>query len=157
MRAALSIVLLSIALAAVPSALGQGLTNGGPVDPGILDASKQRRLDKARKAWKSAHVRSYSYVVRLSCFCPERPNVKMVVRSGHPAAGTPKQMRDVATVPRLFLKIQRSIDARVAAIDVTYGRRGVPSSIAIDVDKRAADEESTYTIRRFTLLRSPAG
>jgi hypothetical protein len=157
MRAALAIVVLTIALAGVPSALGALAPNRGPVDPGILDGSRQHRLDRARKAWRDAGVRSYSYRVRLTCFCGEQPNARMVVRGGRPAAGTPKDMRELATVPRLFRKIQSSIDDKVASIGVRYGRRGVPSSIAIDVDQRLADEESYYTITRFTPLKPRAG
>jgi hypothetical protein len=153
MRSFSLVALLTLALAAaVPLAAGQAADPGDTTDPGIVDGSKQRRLDSARKAWKATAASSYSYVIRLSCFCPEQPHLKMVVRGGRRAAGTPKGMLDVATVPRLFLKIQAAIDDKVAGIDVTYSRRGVPLSLAIDVDARIADEESYYTITRFTVL-----
>jgi hypothetical protein len=61
-------------------------------------------------------------------------------------------MLDVATVRRLFRTIQRAIDQQVARLQVTYGKRGVPSSISIDFDQRIADEESYYTIKGFTRL-----
>jgi len=166
MRAAL-IAVMALLLAAAPGAAGRGAAapgssphasqTGAEVDPGILDGSKQRRLDAARRSWKAVGVRSYSYVVRLSCFCPPRPGTRMVVRNGTPASGTPAGMREVATVPRLFRTIQRAIDRKVAAIDVRYGRRGVPSSISIDQSGMIADEESYYTISRFTVLRQRSG
>jgi hypothetical protein len=145
--------LLTLAVAAaVPLATGQAAQTGKVTDPGITDGSKQHRLDTARNAWKAAHVSNYSYRIKLSCFCPQTPYVKIVVRGGRPAAATPKNMRDVATVPRLFRMIQHAIDQKVARIQVTYGKRGVPSSISIDFDQRIADEESYYTIKGFTVL-----
>lgn len=153
MRAVALVAFMTLALAvAAPLSAGQAVAPGDTVDPGITDGSKQRRLDTARKAWKATNVRSYSYMVQLSCFCPNRPDVKMVVRGGRPAAGSPKYMQDVATVPRLFRKIQRAIDAKVASIRVSYAKRGFPKSIAIDVDRRIADEESYYTVTRFNVL-----
>jgi hypothetical protein len=145
-------VLTVAVAAAVPLATGQAAEQGKVTDPGITNGSKQHRLDTARKTWKAARVSSYSYRIKLSCFCPVRPYVKIVVRGGRPSAATPKDMRDVATVPRLFRTIQRAIDQKVARIQVTYGKRGVPSAISIDVDQRIADEESYYTIRGFTRL-----
>jgi hypothetical protein len=153
MRSFSVVALLTLALAATaPLAAGQAGVPGATIDPGITNGSKQARLDSARKTWNAAHVDSYSYVVKLSCYCGEQPDVKVVVRRGRLAAGTPKDMLDVATVPRLFRTIQRSIDRKVAAIRMTYGKRGVPSAISIDVDARIADEESYYTIKRFTRL-----
>jgi hypothetical protein len=152
-----TITMVALALVLAPSAAGQGTLPQSTTDPGILDGSKQRELDGARKTWKAAHVRSYSYAVALSCFCPPSKAVKIVVRNGRPRAATPKSLAGVATVPRLFRTIQRAIDRKVARIGVTYGKRGVPSSIAIDISSQIADEESYYTIRHFTVLRQRAG
>lgn len=153
MRSFTLIALLTVAVAAgVPLGSAQAAGSGRVTDPGITDGSKQRRLDSARRTWKAAGVSNYGYRIRLSCFCPQTPYVKIVVRGGRPVAGTPKNMLDLATVPRLFRKIQRSIDRKVAGIRVTYGKRGVPKSISIDVDAQIADEESYYTIKGFTVL-----
>jgi hypothetical protein len=151
MRALALAALLAFALAAVPIAAGQ-TTHARRTDPGITDGSKQRRLDRARRDFRSAGVRSYRYVLTRTCFCPPLAYT-IVVRNGRPAASTPKELADEATVPRLFRRIQRAIDARVARISVRYGTRGVPSSIYVDTDQRIADEEQGYAIERFTPLK----
>lgn len=137
----------------LPVAVAQTMQTGETTDPGILDGSKQRRLDSARRSWKAAGVRSYSFRITRSCFCPRAENVRIVVRAGRPAASTGEQLLDVATVPRLFRFIQRAIDRRSASVVVRYGKRGVPSSIATDGSRLTADDELGYTITRFTPLK----
>jgi hypothetical protein len=156
-RSLATITMVALALVLAPSAAGQGTMPPSQTDPGILDGSKQRQLDRARMRWKAAHVRSYSFAISVSCFCPPSKPVTIVVRNGRPSAATPQNLADVATVPRLFRTIQRAIDRKVARIVVTYGRRGVPSSIAIDVSFQIADEEVTYTIKHFMVRRQRAG
>jgi len=151
MRSLALAALLAFALAAVPVASGQS-TEGRRIDPGITDGSKQRRLDRARRDFRSTGVRSYRYVLSRTCYCPPLAGT-IVVRDGRPSARTPKQLADAATVPRLFRRIQRAIDAKVARISVRYGTRGVPRSIYVDTDQRIADEEIGYTIERFTPLK----
>jgi len=153
MRSLALAALLAFALVAVPTALAQ--QNAGTPDPGITDGSKQRRLDAARTAWKAAGVRSYRFTIERQCFCPPLSDTT-VVRGGLLRPGMETELRDVATVPRLFRLIQRWIDRKAVRVSVTYGERGVPSSISVDVSRHIADEEIGYAIRRFTRLRSRA-
>ena len=143
--------MLAFAISALPIAAGQ-TADGRRTDPGITDGSKQRRLDRARRDFRSTGVRSYRYVLSVSCYCPPLSDT-IVVRNGRPTAGTDPDLADEATVPRLFRKIQRAIDAKVTRITVRYGTRGVPRSIYIDSDQRIADDETGYTIARFTPLK----
>lgn len=152
MRSLTLAAVLAFTLAAVPIASGQGEAVGRKTDPGITNGTKQHKLDAARKTWKAARVSSYSYAVAVSCFCPPQDDYRVVVRGGRPAAGTPDGVSDLATVPRLFRTIQQAIDGKVTKINVTYGTRGVPRSIYIDRDQRISDEETGYTIKRFTPL-----
>ena len=145
------VVLAALAVPALPFAAAQ--EPGDKTDAGILDGSEQRRLTSARRAWKNAGVRSYSFRLTRACFCPPAQNIRIVVRRGRPAASTGEELLDVATVPRMFRRVQRSIDAKVAGLTVRYGNRGVPSSISIDGSLRIADDELGYTIRRFTPLK----
>jgi hypothetical protein len=116
-------------------------------------SAPQQRLDAARKQWKAAHLSSYRYEVSVSCFCaPRTGHLFYVVRNG--VARLPKNGdKSVATVPRLFRKIQDAIDHHAAQLDVTYGRRGVPKSIYIDGAANIADDEVTYAITHFTTLK----
>ena len=146
-------------LTAIPAALAAfalAVTAAGATspptrpDPQIADGTLQRGLDAARKRWKAAHVGSYRYTLDVSCFC--RPNQHVyVVRRGIPKGGAGAD-KEVATVPRLFRLIQREIDAGVADLAVTYGKRGVPRSIAVDGSRQIADDEVSYAISRFAVL-----
>jgi hypothetical protein len=145
-------VIIAVALA---GGVGARAQVGPATDPSITDGRAQAALDAARARWKASRTVSYRMRVALGCFCPEdirRPRT-ITVRRGLPLR-PPSHLKDVATVPRLFRTIQRAIDADVADLTVRYGRRGVPSSIAIDNDRRIADEERYYTIDRFARLRS---
>ena len=151
MRQLVLIALAAFALSLIPVATAQD--PGDRTDAGILDGSEQRRLSTARRAWRNAGVRSYSFRLTRACFCPPAQNIRIVVRRGRPAASTGEELLDVATVPRMFRRIQRSIDARVAGLTVRYGKRGVPSSISLDGSLLIADDELGYEIRRFTPLK----
>jgi hypothetical protein len=152
MRSLSLAALLAFALtAAVPTAAGQ--TRQKTTDPAITNGSKQRALTGARKDWKVQGVSSYSYLLTVSCYCPPVTEFKVVVRKGSPAAKAAREHKEQATVPRLFRTIQRAIDDKVAKLAVSYGPRGVPRSIYIDRDKRIADEEVGYIVRRFAPLK----
>ncbi|MCW2958248.1 MAG: hypothetical protein JWP18_1051 [Solirubrobacterales bacterium] len=155
-RTAAAVPLLAVVALAggTPAGHAQAPGSGETPDPAIADGSAQRDLTVARARWKAAHVRSYRVRVALGCFCPEsirRPRT-ITVLGGSPRR-PPSHLKDVATVPRMFRLIQRSIDRGVAGLDVTYGARGVPRTITIDVSRMIADEESYYTIDRFVRLR----
>jgi Family of unknown function (DUF6174) len=153
MRSLLILASLAFALTVVPIAASQVTGPQRTVDPGIANGSKQRALSTARKAWKSRGVSSYTYRLSVNCFCPPTTSVKLVVRNGFPAKSTPRNLRDQATVPRLFRTIQQAIDAKAAKLEVTYGTRGVPRAIYIDRDERIADEEIGYIVRGFAPLK----
>lgn len=148
----LTSLLILVLAAAVTSSAGGATAPTKRVDPGIRDGSEQTRLDRARRSWKAAGVSSYSFRITRSCFCPRADDIKIVVRGGRPAARTASELLDVATVPRLFRLIRSSIDREVARLDVTYGKRGVPSEISIDGATYVADDEFGYSVRRFTRL-----
>ncbi len=138
---------------ALPVAVAQTMQPGDKTDAGIRDGSEQRRLTGARRSWKAAGVSSYSFHITRACYCPRAEDIRIAVRRGRPAATTGVELLDVATVPRMFRRIQRSIDGRVAGLTVRYGKRGIPSSISIDGSLMVADDELGYTITRFTPLK----
>jgi hypothetical protein len=141
--------LLGMALALSVGA-GSAAGQAEPPDPGITSGAAQRDLDAARGRWSREGARDYSYDLSVECFCPPeaRAPVRIAVRDGRPAA-VPERVRHVATVPLLFAVVQEAIDARVAALRVEYGERGVPRSIWIDRSARMADEEVGYRIEGF--------
>jgi len=152
MRSLALVALLALALVAVPIAAGQSAP-AHTTDPDIASGKEQRALSSARKQWKARGVRSYTYGLTVSCYCPPTTNVKIVVRNGRPTRATPKKLLSQATVPRLFRTIQSAIDRKVAKLVVTYGPRGVPRSIFVDTDEHIADEEIGYIVRGFAPLK----
>jgi hypothetical protein len=150
LRPILLSVLLTCALAAGVSAAGA--QTPPEHDPGIADGSLQRALDAARKTWKHGGLRSYSYDVRQSCFCPQQKTTLVIVRNGK-IKKFPPGLKSVATVPRLFKLVQGFIDAGVASLDVTYSTRGVPRKIAVDRIAGAVDDEVGYSVKHFTPLQ----
>jgi hypothetical protein len=152
--ALIPVVLAAALVVPVTAGHAQAPQPGDTPDPAITDGSAQRALNQARARFKAANVRSYRVRVALGCFCPEdiRKPRTLTVLGGIPRT-PPKHLQDMATVPRMFRRIQRAIDEAVAGLVVTYGARGVPRKLTIDVSRMIADEESYYTIDRFTRLR----
>lgn len=148
-RLLLILVATAVALAAVPATAQSPLPDEKP-DARITDGSAQRELDIARAKWKAAHIRNYNVRVALSCFCPEEIRKPRTIKvRGTVPVKPPSHLKAVASVGRMFKRIQAAIDQGVAAIGVSYGKYGVPKTITIDVSRAIADEESYYRIDRF--------
>ncbi len=146
-RALLLLTLVLAAGAIAVPATAQEPPN--PTDPYIASGSAGTALDKARAKWKKAKIRSYDYEARRSCFCPTTGFHKVKVR-GNRVSGTPHtDIKEIATVPRLFKVIQKAIDAKSHGLKVTYSTYGVPKQISIDPIENVIDEEQNFTIRRF--------
>lgn len=143
------LLLLTLVLAtgavAVP-ALAEEPPN--PTDPYIANGSAEKALDKARAKWKKAKIRSYDYEARRSCFCPTTGWHKVKLRKGK-LRKPHSDIKEIATVPRLFKVIQKAIDEKSHGLKVTYGTYGVPRKITIDRIANVIDEEQYFTIRRF--------
>ena len=147
MRALLLLSLVLAAAAPAAPALAQEPPN--PTDPAIADGSAERALQRARAKFKRAKLRTYDFEARRMCFCPTSGFHKVRVR-GNRLRGTPHpDVREIATVPRLFRVIQKAIDAKAHKLTVRYGTYGVPKQISIDRIENVVDEEQYFTIRRF--------
>jgi hypothetical protein len=117
-------------------------------DRSIRDGSAQRALDRARRRWRRARIHNYRFELTRSCFCPQSGSPILFVRGGRPVNPSPS-LRHVATIRRLHRRVQDAIDDRVADLDVTYGRRGIPRGIGIDGHRMIADDEIAYSVERF--------
>jgi hypothetical protein len=145
-RLVLLLTLLLATAAAVPAAAQEA---PNPPDPAIVDGSAQRALDRARAKWKAAKIGSYRYEARRQCFCPTTGWHVVNVRNGVPSARVHADVKDIATVPRLFRQIQRAIDRRAHDLTVTYSTHGVPKKLTIDTYANVIDEEQYFSIRGF--------
>ena len=149
---ALAFAVSALLLTGAPGAVAQ-MPPHDP-DPTITDGSAQQALDAARGRWAATGLRDYRFRARLICFCPEAYTTPrtLTVRDGR-ARKPPQNLKQVATVPRMFRVVQRAIDDQVASLRVTYGTRGLPRSIAVDVRREIADEEFGYSASRLRRLR----
>lgn len=113
------------------------------------DATDDPELVAAWQSWDAKDIDDYTTIVRLTCFCPEIPAVRTVVRDGEVRrviqGGRRLALRRGHSMDRLFAMIR---DAHETAdrVEVTYTARGVPKSITIDPEKLAIDEERYYTV-----------
>lgn len=115
--------------------------------PGLNDDSE---LVAAWQRWQAKGIDDYVTTVQFMCFCPQMPERRTVVRNDRIRKVTegPKRLSRGKghSMDQLFVMI-REAQAEADEVRVTYSRRGVPRSIAIDPEKMMADEEAYYTVR----------
>jgi hypothetical protein len=145
-----------VLLLTVLAALAAGLSSPAaaqeppnPPDPYIVDGSAQKALDRAKAKWRAAKIGSYRYEARRMCFCPTTGWHVVNVRGGVPSKRVHADVKDIATVPRLFREVQRAIDRRAHDLTVTYSTHGVPTKLTIDTYANVIDEEQYISIRGF--------
>jgi hypothetical protein len=147
------LVLAVLVAGAAAAPAGAQLPPSG-TDSDIASGKAQKALDAAKAKWKAKGASSYQMVVRRSCFCPvqiTRPHT-VVIRHGK-IARADENVRDFATVPRLFRIVQKAIDKKVQNLDVSYdATRGFPRAIFVDTSLQIADEEQGYGASRFKRL-----
>jgi hypothetical protein len=150
MKTTRALLLLTLAVAATAlsaPALAQEPPN--PTDPSIANGNAEKALDRAKAKWKLAKLSSYDFEARRSCFCPTSGFHKVKVRKNRVSGTAHADIKEIATVPRLFKVIQQAIDAKSHKLTVSYGTYGVPKQISIDRIANVVDEEQYFTIRRF--------
>ncbi len=155
---ALPALLVAGALALAPAAGAQAPTSGDPgaqPDATITDGTAARQLAEARARWRAAGIASYRTRIAIRCFCPGSITATrtVVVRRGRPIGAVPGHLRDVATVPRLFARIEEAIRAGAATLDVRYATSGRPTSVYVDRSRMIADEERGIVVRSFARTR----
>jgi hypothetical protein len=142
----------AIARVALVSALAAGCQTHAascPDDPTV---------SSARASWTARHIADYRFVWQQSCFCaPDATQpVTVTVRHGEIVSATDRSgaavsdeiRKNVMTIDALY---QHADAARCTAAEVrVVARDGVPTSVFIDPNRRAADEEFRVTISDFS-------
>lgn len=111
-------------------------------------------LAAAQMRWDTSDVAAYSFVVASSC--GERNGLgtyeitvegaSSTVENHDPHSGPPT----VRSVPDLFDHIEIAVDLGADRVDVIYDQTlGYPTSIDIDYDQRAIDDEECYVVKAF--------
>ena len=147
MLARLLLVLSLVAVGALTAVPAGAQEPPNPPDPSIVDGSAQEALDRAKAKWRAAKIRSYRYEARRQCFCPTTGWHVVNVRDGVPSKRVHADVKEIATVPRLFRQIQRAIDRRAHDLVVRYSTHGVPTKVTIDSYANVIDEEQYFRIR----------
>jgi hypothetical protein len=145
MTRALLASLLPLALAAPAAAAA----DPQPVRPFVPGINEEPELSAAWQRWQAKGIDDYVITVRLSCFCVPSDPVRTVIRDDTTRRVTQGDRELSArrgwSMDELFTMI-RSASAEADRVEVDWSRRGVPTSITVDPDERAADEESYFTV-----------
>jgi hypothetical protein len=116
-------------------------------------------LAAGRAAWTARHLTDYRFVWQQSCFCvPDATQpIIVTVRHGEIVSATNRNdgaitddiRKNLMTIDALY---RHAADAQCTAAEmkVVAGADGVPSSVFIDPNRLAADEEFRVTISEFS-------
>lgn len=120
-------------------------------------ASVSRELEKNFERWQDSGIRSYSYDLRVICFCPFREPFSIEVRNGETASisgNDPDSYQYIpSTIDELFLTLQDYLDQDPVTFRATYHPSYYfPEDVYVDVSEQIADEEMGYVISNFMVL-----
>jgi hypothetical protein len=129
-----------------------------------FSASSADQLEDAREKWSRERIASYSFTVRVGCFCPgdTRGPFRVTVSNGavtsitDPATGAPRAASRFVplTVEALFARVQQAIDDGVEELDVRYhAELGYPVTIEINLSQQPVD--GGVVITASDLVRAP--
>lgn len=119
-------------------------------------------LVENREKWDSQHISHYSFNLAVGCFCAFRNQMPLAIEvkdgkviSMVDSAGQPvPQFADIFdtynTIEKLFGKLSEKADK----ITVEYNKQyGYPESIYIDYIEKATDDEISFTVSNFVVLK----
>ena len=110
-------------------------------------------LDQARASWRAQGLRSYTFTVQKSCFCPEqytRP-VIITVRDGV-AIDAPEHLAAYSTVEKALDAVEAARRGNPDTLTVSFAPQGWPTSFYVDPSKTMADEEYRVLLSAVTPL-----
>lgn len=126
-------------------------------------------FDKNLTKWNDANISHYRYKLFIGCFCPfmEDMPITIEVNNGEivsmtSANGTiiaemsPLQelLNYYSTIDRVFLKLEADLTGDADEVAVTYYPiYGFPVNVAVDNIKEAVDDEISYQISDFEVLK----
>lgn len=122
-------------------------------------------LQRNRRKWINQNISSYRYTLRVRCFCNPQVTQPVVieVRNGKVtsivAANTrksvnPEPFKNYDTIPDLFNLARTAISKNASRLVVTYHPTlGYPTQMSIDYSDRIADDEISFTIEKFEVIK----
>ena len=120
-------------------------------------ASVAAELEQNFQRWREAGIRSYSYDLRVICFCPFREPFSIVVRNGvtESISGNDPDTYDYipSTIDKLYLTLQDYLGQNPVTFRAKYHPSYFfPEDVYVDVSEQIADEEMGYMISNFKVL-----
>ena len=126
----------------------------------------QSALARNRDKWNAQGISHYRFDLTISCFCPfyevnpvavEVLDGKIVSMTGADGQPLPEQYRsefEQAGTMELLFAIAKENLANADQVDVTYdAAHGFPSSTVVDRIKLAVDDEISYYVENFEVLK----
>lgn len=125
----------------------------------------RQQLRTHRQLWDEQKITEYRYTFKVGCLCPPEVVAPVIahVRDGQPVSLTYRESSDAVnstflanydTMDKLFGVIESAINSRAYMIRVTYDPElGYPAKISIDYEKRAVDDEISWTISDVEVLQ----
>jgi len=126
-------------------------------------------LEKNRQTWQDAGIKHYRFSLDIGCFCAFRSQMPIAVEvqngeivsitypDGTIAAATDPGYETIssnATIERLFSELEADLGGKADEVKVTYDPTyGYPASINIDFIAAAMDDEISYTVTNFEILK----
>ena len=110
-------------------------------------------LAQARTNWAARNLRSYSFTVSKSCFCPEeytRP-ATITVRDGV-AVDAPVHLAAYSTIDKVLDAVDAAHKSKPDVLEVDFSAEGWPRTLRVDPSAALADEEYYLTISNLTSL-----
>jgi hypothetical protein len=135
---------------------------------GLASCDTATGTQPEKDLWLALGIQNYDFVFQISCFCGiQGPNpAKLSVRDGAVtkvesadstmSVGVTPPLSSYPTVDSLFAILERAQKATPAGVTVEFDPTyHYPSRIFIDPIKNAADDETTYTVQKFTPVIVP--
>ena len=126
----------------------------------------QTALNQNRDKWTSQGISHYRFELTISCFCPfneinpvtvevlDGKIVSMTGADGQPLRDDFRSTFDQAGTVDLLFAIAEENLAHADQVDVTYNATyGFPSAIIVDRIKQAVDDEISYYVENFEVLK----
>jgi hypothetical protein len=120
--------------------------------------AQQAELDANRQKWSDRGYASYTFTLRMDCFCAINGPVSVLVvaDSARVTLQSTGEIIDapwIPTIKKLFDVIDQDIARHAAVLRVTYDATlGYPSLIVSDPIANAVDDEVTYTVTNVVRL-----
>ena len=119
-------------------------------------------LEANREKWTAQGITHYSFNLAVGCFCVFRNQMPLAIEvkdgkvisildnAGQPVPQFAETFDSYNTIEKLFSKLNDKADK----ITVEYNKQyGYPESIYIDYIEKAVDDEISFTVSNFTVLK----